>query len=555
MVGDPVFGKNFLNRTKELELLENYLKEFIDGQRTNIAVIGLRKIGKTSLFLEFQRRNNLENIFCSLIILPKSEKLSSFIRDSVETILRNLMNKLFPEIRTETLDIRSMANIIETKYPRLSYRCISLIEESKKEPKDSFDKLFDLFKLIKTETNLNVIIILDEFQNISEYEVSMNELLDIFRKKVMLNKEVWYLISGSAIRMLLRITANINQPNFEHFYRIELDGFDYEHSKRLITNFLGTNVEIGESTLSFLYDLTDGTPFYLGIICQSLKNSLIEQKFDKVENNVLSEVLIKELYSSSGRLYNYFENTISQSLESRGKGVFLEILKAISRNFHRPNEICKEIRIPLSSFPSFIKRLMELSLVEKFDSGNSKGYAYYDLKDSLLKYWLKNVYSVKNESSIRDIKTSMTNFKESVKEIMSIQNAEISKGYESRVRELFKKFEDFSFKDILFTKFDKVDHYETPKGEVDILAEINNKYFLAEVFNEHVNKKELFKLLDKIDYLIKEEKKEIISIIIVSLKTIDREVIEEGNKLGIKFLEKKDINQLLKKYSMPRLAL
>jgi len=56
--GKPVTGKYFINREKELKKIHDILSEIPKGGGNNIALIGLRRTGKTSL---------LKNCNCLLV--------------------------------------------------------------------------------------------------------------------------------------------------------------------------------------------------------------------------------------------------------------------------------------------------------------------------------------------------------------------------------------------------------------------------------------------------------------------------------------------------------
>ena len=58
VLGDPVSGREFFDRNKQLGILFSTLEDFEKRQKRNLAIIGLRKIGKTSLIKEFIRRLN-----------------------------------------------------------------------------------------------------------------------------------------------------------------------------------------------------------------------------------------------------------------------------------------------------------------------------------------------------------------------------------------------------------------------------------------------------------------------------------------------------------------
>jgi len=55
MYGDPVYGEDFFDRQEILLLLNRRLASFKDGEKRNLTLIGLRKMGKTSILFEFKR--------------------------------------------------------------------------------------------------------------------------------------------------------------------------------------------------------------------------------------------------------------------------------------------------------------------------------------------------------------------------------------------------------------------------------------------------------------------------------------------------------------------
>ena len=70
----------FTNRERELETLEFYLEEFLNGTKENVCIFGLRRIGKTIQIREFVKRHkeiksiylNFEFLFSVPIELSQS---------------------------------------------------------------------------------------------------------------------------------------------------------------------------------------------------------------------------------------------------------------------------------------------------------------------------------------------------------------------------------------------------------------------------------------------------------------------------------------------------
>lgn len=56
MYGDPVYGEDFFDGDETLSLLQRRMASFRQGDKRNLALVGLRKTGKTSILLEFKRR-------------------------------------------------------------------------------------------------------------------------------------------------------------------------------------------------------------------------------------------------------------------------------------------------------------------------------------------------------------------------------------------------------------------------------------------------------------------------------------------------------------------
>ena len=80
MYGDPVYGEDFFDRDETLSLLQRRMASFRQGDKRNLALVGLRKTGKTSILLEFKRRltdadgSNFMRRFCIELVLLKNNQ-------------------------------------------------------------------------------------------------------------------------------------------------------------------------------------------------------------------------------------------------------------------------------------------------------------------------------------------------------------------------------------------------------------------------------------------------------------------------------------------------
>ena len=78
----------FINREKELAGLHEFLEHILRGNKLNIALFGLRRIGKTEILLKFKEKNPQEGLIIPYInmqrIVPDVENFSkSFLNEII----------------------------------------------------------------------------------------------------------------------------------------------------------------------------------------------------------------------------------------------------------------------------------------------------------------------------------------------------------------------------------------------------------------------------------------------------------------------------------------
>jgi len=69
--GKPITGKYFVNREDELRELRTLVDSIKEGAEVNITLSGLRRTGKTELFLEFGRTNRNNRVIIPYLNLQK----------------------------------------------------------------------------------------------------------------------------------------------------------------------------------------------------------------------------------------------------------------------------------------------------------------------------------------------------------------------------------------------------------------------------------------------------------------------------------------------------
>ena len=167
--GKEVTGKYFFNRKNELE---EAILLLTPKEAVNIAIVGSRRIGKTSFQLkagEILREKNC------LPILIKCETL--FPQDP-KNFFENLIKELLGELRKlegkfgHIKDFLSASKEASLKKIGLDYDDISFwIDLGKREAslKEIMDKTFGVVEKISDKSDKKVVIFLDEFQSLYQF--------------------------------------------------------------------------------------------------------------------------------------------------------------------------------------------------------------------------------------------------------------------------------------------------------------------------------------------------------------------------------------------------
>jgi len=527
MLGDPVVGKEFFDREEILRLLQRRLKDLRGGKRRNIAILGLRKTGKTSILLEFIRLMKPTDVLPIYLYL-RVEKGYRFINKFVCALLYEYLTKIkgFPE---RNYGARELIRHGMEFCPETTALIDEVLEARERDLTRAFELLMDLPSTFGRETHIKPVIFLDEFQRIIKY--GYEAPIDIFREKIMLQRDIWWVIAGSSVNMMKKVVSGADSPLYGHFEKILLEYFDYLTSREfLIKRFSSEGITIGETNLAFLIDITDGHPFYLDILSYRVIDIAKTKAYDSIPEKCIIDALLEELFMEKGAVYSHIEEFIEGSLEKSGFPTYIEILTAIAEGNYRVSQIARYSNIEMTSLTRPLRKLIELSLIRKKASK-------YLLIDSMLGLWLKYVYRLKEDSYIPELDFRLREFKSQVSQMISEFKTELGKARESQIREIFSK-KGFSVSSgILEGK------------EFDLIAKKNNELILGECKTGNITVKEVNRFIRKAKRVGKARK------VLFSLLGITERAREICKQEMIEVWDSERINRERKKLGLPPLRI
>jgi hypothetical protein len=508
MLSDPVTGNKFFGRNSTLELIGKRVNGLKDGYRQNIAIVGPKLIGKSSLILHFFSGFSHHKIIPIYVDL-KTNSFNHFIYKFLGTLLYGyLKNKGLESAEDlELLKIRAQKNIPKT---------VETIQSIQQYIKNlQFDKayktLLHVTAILKQESSISSILILDEFHLLRTYNIK-DPFLSL-AKEIMLQKDTMYIFISSQISYARKILCNELSLLFGNFEVIYLKPFDYITcckflEKRFQDIILPSNIR------DFLIAFTEGHPFCLDILSNKLREKVKELNKTEVTRNLISQAFNSLLYDSKGIINQYLTNFLSHNLNGADYSNFMPVLLSVSSRARHLNEISKIIKRQPKILARQIGFLLEKDLLAKVG-------IFYVIPDKIFRFWLRSVYKRKNLSLISDPVIESKNFaKEIEEEILKFSN-EAKRKLIERVVELFQSFRNEIV--VIQNKSVKLRHFEEisfwPKQELQdcIICRYKDGYWACLIKEEGINETQIQDFF----YFCKNAKYKIRKLIIISLKDLD----------------------------------
>jgi len=529
-VQQPVTGKEFFDR-------EEVLQKLVDGGQ-NIALVGARKAGKTSILQQFL---TVQKVYiASYYYIPFEETFDYFIfnffnniavaylkfknklAEVGEDIPKKQFNQLLIQLELAKPEIANYLNELKD---------INGQSRNKGYLRGAVSTLFELPYLLIKKEKKEFIIILDEFQNVA----SFNGIIpDVLRQKIQEKRGVYYYLAGSEIGLIEDMINRYKTPLFGHFTNFRVDYFSYENARQFaLAQCKKRGLIINEGLLNFLISLTGGFPFYIRVLVYELSSLLVKEKREFVNKKDVKIVLRKSLFGQQGRLYKHFEETLDVNLQRRRSGRFYQILKVIAQKPMGITKIAELVGLKVTSIPTYINGLLKTELIAKKDGK-------YFVKDTLMRFWLNAGLSLQ-ENSILDAQKKLDTFNQKIKEFFDSLKTELGIAREAQIREVF----------ILSGSYQRVRGGFIEGQELDIIAENEKGYLLGEIKTRNVVENDIKRFLDK----IKKTKTKIDRKIFVALMGIEKKALNLSKAENIEVWDLYRVNRERKKYKLALLKL
>lgn len=370
VAGPPVSGEFFYGR-------EELLKSINFGN--NYALVGIRRVGKTSIILQLSQRFKKQGVIPVVISLFEISPLTieNFLKRYTLCVTRayledaNLLKKIesFLEGKKEGF----ISFLKDTKFSISLQEIITLwFEYSEKKPKDyteAIEKTILYPEKLAKETKKNFVIFLDEFQEIQQLNI-LNALRDNMQK----TKHVSYVISGSAVGLMAQILGSRKSPFYGFFIQKQIKGLDRNSAEKLLARAKKKNILIEPQVIKEVIERTKAYPLYLQAFGHACLDIALFRRLKKIGKPTFEECwqkMFEDIYFH----FEYLQSELKGKKKSIAEAIAIQQAKSVSA-------LARATSIPINVLGTYLNRLVKEGILEKTNST-------YALADPVLEEWLR----------------------------------------------------------------------------------------------------------------------------------------------------------------------
>ncbi|MCB9421180.1 MAG: HD domain-containing protein [Ardenticatenaceae bacterium] len=363
----PVSGEGFYGRNNELRDLVNNLRDVQPGEA--VLLWGPRRIGKTSMLLQFQQH-----------VMSSEDYVLAFVD----------MQKLSG--RSTTMFLRDIVKAIVKELPAFSTAQAPTLARMKRDPLGYFRGFLENVPELR---NKHIVLILDEFQLLSELydeQVTLADINRYFRSMIQHRQGLSMIFCGGGV-----LDTLLHQPEAAFLLELaryqEIDCLDDAAARQLIVQ-PAHRIQYDEAAVNDLVELTAGHPYYLQWLCGELLARADRDQRSSINTQHLHDAITDWLpYQGEHFFSHLWGNGIGFDLAEQQRHKL--VLTAVTANAIDANRLVSETQIGrmLASVLDegqvwrALQNLVKIGTLDMIDD-------LYRIKVTVCESWLRSNHSV-----------------------------------------------------------------------------------------------------------------------------------------------------------------
>lgn len=380
LTSTPVTDLAFHNRTIELDRLRQRVDHLRDGAPRWLAVLGLRRVGKTSLLLELVRRNRHKDV--RFVVLDCFEDqplgfdifrrlalrtLDAFFGSEIGASLEALAGSP-DEFRATLLDAPGFPHFDRALRSDLLSLCDAPANLA------TAELALGLPERLAVATDQYCVVAWDEFQELAKLPASRGGVLKKTRAIWQRHRRTTYVICGSERGLLQQLVTSESSPFFQHFDFMELGPMATPDARLLLQKSAPPGRAISAEVAGQAVEILGGNPFYL-----QLFGEVLTANQPPYDDGVIRQVYSELLFSRTGRLALYFERELVRVVGNAA--TLASTLEALADGPLRTNEIARRTGASSGATVRYLERLG--------DAVARDGEQRWSLSDPVFAMWLR----------------------------------------------------------------------------------------------------------------------------------------------------------------------
>jgi AAA+ ATPase superfamily predicted ATPase len=367
VIGKP--PEDVIDREEEVSRIVDSMTD--QDSNANYALVGHRRIGKSTIMLEVKRRlERHDDIIVGYIDLGEfrhspvefAESLTEALTSAhskklakSSRVLNSIGSALSQIAEIKRLRARFIASVDEYGSPRIE------IDPYVKNRNENYAKaltnVFDYANGLSKASNKRIVIMIDEFQHVIDYRKirELENILDIIKTILERRANVSFVVSGSRIHYLKEILGQGGSPLFGHFVILDIGPLEKRYALELFAK--SSRISPTQKEREEAYKEVGGHPYYLVMLAEGRK-----------KDESIKDAYARLLTTPTGALYLYVNYILTEDLGSNYKDTnYPRILASLAGGEKSVSEISKDTSIRLTDMPKLLTTLIEYDLVRKSD--------------------------------------------------------------------------------------------------------------------------------------------------------------------------------------------
>ena len=420
---------SLFGRDEILNRLRQRIEALKKGYRQNVSLVGPPFIGKTCLLRHFLDQLRQDPEIIPIYILLNETDFDGLLERWLGALLQGFLSwKGIPFPEEFQLLVKTSREYIPKTLERM--RGVKKFAFQKKTSL-AFRELLNLTATLGEETGKKILLILDEFQHLGSLELA--DPFGLFGKEMMIQKDTLYLATSSEPRRIAEIFNNRLSLLFGNFEVIEVPPLKSEAIRAWLCVHY-PEAKIPDADLRILGHLLNNHPYYFDLFFQTFSLHREEMGQNGWTRGLMMRVLEESLFSGHGLLNRHFEFEI-QNLLRIGRHIrpYVNTLLAVAHGRVKLLQIAAYLGKKGLETKKILQRLVNEGILEK------KG-SFYSLPDPLFRFWLKNVYQVKDHEFHPSGEKARASFKTRLERETRKIEEEDQKDLTARLESLFREF-------------------------------------------------------------------------------------------------------------------